>query len=300
MNDYRHDIDLIKGIAIIGVIFYHIGLLPYGFLGVDAFLTITGFLIIPNIIKNFSDKQFNYFSWLKRRLFRIWPITLAACIIALIVGYFVMIPDSYENLSESVVASNFFANNILAAITTKNYWDTTNEFKPLMQMWYLGVLGQFYVLFPIILLLIGLIFKRFKKKISFWIITVLILGIGSIVWYLIPGLPYTLKFYFVQFRLWEFLTGGLIGIMVRRTQFRIKLSKNLSVVLILLFCCVLCLGVQGIDKLNSITIVGDTASQSNPVFKMLFTILTVLLTSLILLTNVKMGGVFCKLSEKCL
>ena len=61
-----------------------------------------------------------------------------------------MLPDDFENLAESVVASSFFGNNVLACITTKNYWDVVNLYKPLMHLWYIGLLMQAYIVLPLI------------------------------------------------------------------------------------------------------------------------------------------------------
>ena len=190
----RNDIDFLKGIAIIAVVLYHVGVLPYGFLGVEIFLVISGYLLIPKLVNQLSEGNFNYFSCLFKHLYRIWPIMLAASIISLIIGYFVMIPESYENLSERAVASNLFANNILGAITTKNYWDSANEYKPLMQMWYLGIIAQFYIIFPLLLLILKLFFR--KNKYGWGLNSVISLGIISLFLYLMPELEFTQKFYF--------------------------------------------------------------------------------------------------------
>ena len=77
----------------------------------------------------------------------------------MLLGYFVMLPDDYENLSQSVIATNGFGNNILAAITTENYWDISNDNKPLMHTWYVGVVMQFYLVYPS-----QFFFARFNKK----------------------------------------------------------------------------------------------------------------------------------------
>lgn len=149
----RCDIDAIKGMAILAVILYHIGLLESGYLGVDIFFVLNGFLIVPGIVKAVLSHEFNYTSFLKKRFGRLMPVLLIGCIVCLIVGYISMLPDDYENLSESVIASIFFSNNILSKITTGNYWDTVNEYKPLMHTWYLGIVMEFYIFVPFIIYL---------------------------------------------------------------------------------------------------------------------------------------------------
>lgn len=157
----RNDIDLLKGIAIITVVLYHIGILESGYLGVDVFFVIAGFLTVPSILKKLDGNQFSYVKFLWTRVIRFLPTILIVSAICLIIGYFFWLPDDYENLSESIIASTAFSNNILAAITTKDYWNSVNDYKPLMHMWYLGILMEFYLIFPVIAIILK---KAFLKK----------------------------------------------------------------------------------------------------------------------------------------
>ena len=145
---YRNDIDAWKGFAILAVVLYHLGILKTGYLGVDLFLVINGYLIIPSLTAKINERCFSYFGFLKKRLLRLAPLVIIASSVCLAVGYSGMLPDDYENLSETAVASNFFSQNILASITTKDYWKSSNAFSPLMHMWFVGILIEFYVAFP--------------------------------------------------------------------------------------------------------------------------------------------------------
>lgn len=118
-----------------------------------------------------------------------------------------MLPDDYENLAESVVATNFFGNNILQAITTKNYWDVVNDFKPLMHTWYMGVLMQYYVVVPFLMFVIAKVAKKDRKY--FTIGALAIVGVVSFLAYLFIG-SLSDKFYFTQYRLFEFCAGSLV------------------------------------------------------------------------------------------
>lgn len=288
-KEYRTDIDGIKGLAIIAVILYHVGMLPYGFLGVDAFLVINGFLIIPSLLRQIQTGNFHFFPWLIKRLFRLWPIVLAASIVCLAVGYWLMIPDSYENLAESVVASNVFANNILAAITTKNYWDVSNEFKPLMQMWYLGVVVQFYVIYSLLLLLCKQCFRQRAQKDSFWRIVVASIGIISLLLYLFFPDSFSNKFYFVQYRIWEFSIGGFIGLLiVNREPLKPLIAYISYISLVILFI----IGAKSVSQIDTMTIIGMEINPSSDNKKIAVTILTAVITGACLLTKVKWGGVF--------
>ena len=130
------------------------------------------------------------------------PLIAVGGLILLCIGYFNMLPDDYENLAQSVIASNFFGNNILQAITTKNYWDVVNIDKPLMHTWYIGVLLQAFVFLAVIL---GIVLKSaWKDKIKQVLITIVILSLAI---YLMP-FSNSDKFYYFPFRLFEITLGG--------------------------------------------------------------------------------------------
>lgn len=277
-REYRIDIDVLKGISIIAVVLYHVGVLPYGYLGVDTFLVINGFLIIPNLINFISNNTYSFFDWFVKRIFRFLPIITMAFLVCLIIGYFTMIPDDYENLSQSIVASGLFSNNILSAITTKNYWDVTNEFKPLMHFWYLGVIVQFYFVFPLILLFVKKKSNNAQKYLS---VVVLILGCFSFMLYLIPEIDFSDKFYFLPFRVWEFSAGGGIGLLVSKRQIKIPNLVYMTVLLLLAIC--FCTFPKKLSEVDSITIVGLNTINYEMISKEFMQIGTVLLTSILLL-----------------
>lgn len=145
---YRHDIDGLRAIAVLAVIFFHFGVLPAGYLGVDVFFVISGFLITGIVVNQIDAGKFTILGFYLRRTRRIIPLSLFVGMVALFVGMLCMLPDDLENLSQSVIATNLFGNNVLQAVTTKNYWDVVNEFKPLMHTWSLGVEEQYYLFYP--------------------------------------------------------------------------------------------------------------------------------------------------------
>ena len=152
---HREDLDVLKGFAILAVVFYHLGILKSGYLGVDLFLVINGFLIIPSVCRHVSDGDFSYWQFLKKRVIRILPLIVIATCCCMAWGFFAMLPDDYENLSEYVIASNVLSGNIMSAISSSNYWAAFNEYKPLMHMWYVGVIFEFYVTFPLIVMFVN-------------------------------------------------------------------------------------------------------------------------------------------------
>jgi peptidoglycan/LPS O-acetylase OafA/YrhL len=112
--------DVLKAVAIIAVVLYHIGVCQNGYLGVDVFFVLAGFFTSNSIDNHIATNRW-YFKFIKQRIFRILPLLIIAGIICMAFGWFMMLPDDYENAAQSVVATNFFGNNILQAITTRDY-----------------------------------------------------------------------------------------------------------------------------------------------------------------------------------
>lgn len=204
-------LDAMKGIAIIAVVLYHLGVMPNGYLGVDVFLVINGYFITKGILSAYSKGGLNYFQFLCKRIVRLWPLVVLAGLVALLIGYFVMLPDDLENLAQSVVASNFFMNNILACITTGNYWDLVNAHKPLMHFWYMGIVVQCYLVYPLIFMVVHKCCRNgnFIRvcHIVFWAL----LGL-SVLLYVLPGFSTAQKFYYLPFRFFEMALGGVVAL----------------------------------------------------------------------------------------
>ena len=235
------DLDALKGIAIIAVVLYHIGILPFGYLGVDIFLVVNGYFITHAMLHQFNEKTFSYTAYLKKKLVRLWPLVVLASIISVIIGYYFMLPDDYENLGQSVVASNVFANNILACITTGNYWDVVNSHKPLMHTWYVGILVQCYVIFPIFVLCI----TKFSKNIGRTLLIILTLAFMAL--YILPFFNAAMKFYYLPFRLFEFLIGANIAANINDIR-NIRHTKSIYVVTLLLIVSLCVLDISFINN----------------------------------------------------
>ena len=210
-------IDMLKGFAIIAVVLYHLGgnILPYGYLGVDIFFVISGYLMMKGIIKQIESKSFSFWSYMIKRVVRLWPLVLLAGVLSLAAGYFVMLPDDFENLGESVVASNLFANNVLASITTRDYWDIVNTYKPLMHTWYLGVLMQTYVVLAMLFAIVNKVCKGSQKGLK-WCVG--ILTVLSFLAYLLPNIASEWKFYHFPFRLYEITLGAWIAFGAKQSE----------------------------------------------------------------------------------
>ena len=192
--------------------------------------------MMKSIAKAMQENRFSYFRFIVSKVARLWPLILIMAALALGFGLFTMLPDDLENLSESVIASNVFANNVLSCITTRNYWDIANVFKPLMHTWYVGVLMQGYVLLPLAYL--G-VFKLAKGNMNAVKISVVAITLMSLIAYFLPAATTAEKFYYLPFRAFEITMGSLIvftpkvGRMTTRMQY-ITEAVCLGIILFLL------------------------------------------------------------------
>lgn len=204
-------LDALKAVAIIVVVLCHAGFLRYGYLGVDVFLVLSGFFVT----KGLEGKK--YFGFVGGRILRLLPVLLVAGLVAMAVGWFTMLPDDYENLSESVVATNLFANNILSAITTGDYWNIANEYKPLMHTWYVGLLMQFCLVYPLLFYLAKLD-KGTPRR------TLLVI-IGSLallsLFVFFTGNNDAHRFYYLPARFFEFAVGGIVALVYEPSRERV-------------------------------------------------------------------------------
>lgn len=214
--------DVLKAIAIIAVVLYHLGTCEYGYLGVDIFLVIAGYFTSQSIEKQIANGK-GCLLFAINRLFRLLPLLLLAGVVCLGWGWMLMLPDDFENTAQSIVATNFFSNNILQAITTKNYWDVVNEYKPLMHTWYVGLIMQFYVLVSLLLFAVGRMVKDTDHRKNVNIALMAAIGIASLVVYLLEKNAAS-KFYFLPYRLYEFCAGGLMFYLFGKKQ--ATTSKN--------------------------------------------------------------------------
>lgn len=201
-------LDMLKGLALLGVVFYHANLFTYGYLGVDIFLVVAGYFTTRSIITQYDNGSFSYLEFLERRLVRLWPLVIIISMLSLGLGYFTMFPTNYKNTAETALGSSIFLNNFVQYITAGNYWDASNEYKPLMHTWYIGLALQFYVLYP----LFFMVAHRFSKNWKQFIIKMLVIvGLLSLLLYALPIFTPAFHFYLLPSRLFEFIAGGLIA-----------------------------------------------------------------------------------------
>jgi peptidoglycan/LPS O-acetylase OafA/YrhL len=172
-----NSIEGIRGIAVISVLLYHLdfSLFSSGFIGVDIFFVISGYLIIPKILSQIQNRDFEFKIFFFKRLRRLVPALLLVLVVAIIVGYFLLTPREYKELAHSILSNLIFSQNFFFRDRTGYFADLAHQ-KPLLHTWSLGVEMQFYLLVPLILLLINKFFsKKYFKAATFTLIAISLL-----------------------------------------------------------------------------------------------------------------------------
>ena len=207
-------LDVLKAIAIIAVVLYHSGFMTYGYLGVDVFLVISGFLTTLSLSKRFTETDTfsvfikKYIRFLVDRITRLLPLLLIIGSICMIMGYFVMVYDAYESLSQSVIGTNFFANNFVEMLARGDYWRGDTKYAPLMHTWYVGLLMQFYVFYPLLFAGAHVGGKHSRRTL---IVILATLSFLSLCIYLSDD-NVARRFYMLPSRFFEFGAGGLVSL----------------------------------------------------------------------------------------
>ena len=162
---YRQDIDGIRAISVIAVILFHFDsvYLPGGFLGVDIFFVISGYLITSILIKEFDNKYFHLTNFYNRRIRRIAPVLFLVILITNFISLFFLFPEELLNLFNTNISIIFFFSNFYFWKNTDYFNDIASQ-SPLLHTWSISVEEQFYIFFPLIFLFF---FKAKQKKTSY-------------------------------------------------------------------------------------------------------------------------------------
>ena len=149
---YRADIDGLRALAVLSVIGFHVfpQLVPGGFIGVDIFFVISGFLISTILLEHFENGDYSLGWFYARRIKRIFPALILVLIANFILGWFFALPDQYRQLGKHLAGASSFITNFLLWHES-GYFDSAAEAKPLLHLWSLGVEEQFYIIWPIFL-----------------------------------------------------------------------------------------------------------------------------------------------------
>lgn len=210
---YRAEIDGLRALAVVPVILFHAGfeLFGGGFVGVDVFFVISGYLITTILIEDMENKKFRISDFYERRARRILPPLYAVLFVCLLYSLY-QAPFAARDLSQSITATVFFAQNILLYIESSNYFDLGSEFKPLLHMWTLGVEEQFYLVFPLLLLVL----RIFGASTKFLAISFLAGLSFSLALWATQNSP-SFSFFMLITRSWELMLGSLIALASRET-----------------------------------------------------------------------------------
>lgn len=160
---YRPDIDGLRAIAIISVVLFHTfpEYLPGGFVGVDVFFVISGYLISTIIFRALEKNSFSFFDFYARRIRRIFPALCFLLLGVTFLGALVLTPGEFKNLGIQAIFGSAFGENIFLIFNSDGYWDIATEMKPLMHLWTLAVEEQYYIIYPFLCWILW----RLKKEV---------------------------------------------------------------------------------------------------------------------------------------
>ena len=207
---YRPDIDGLRAIAVLPVMLFHAGIDMFsgGYVGVDVFFVISGFLITSIIYKEVIKGDFSYLRFYERRARRIFPALYFVVLISIIPAWFLLIPDDFMDFTDNIIGVVVFASNIVLWLQS-NYFDQAAELKPLLHTWSLAVEEQYYVFLPILLAF----FHRYARKfILLLVLIILIASLGLAEW--ASSSKPTANYYLLPTRAWELFIGSLVSLSI--------------------------------------------------------------------------------------
>ena len=165
ITNYRPDIDGLRAVAVLAVVLHHLSapLMPGGYIGVDVFFVISGYLITRIISREMEEGTFTFARFYERRARRIFPALFAVLAVTLVAGFLLVLPSDYSATLRGALGTLFFASNIVFwRDAAHGYFEATDAgLNPLLHTWSLAVEEQFYVFFPVLLLACYRYFRRY-------------------------------------------------------------------------------------------------------------------------------------------
>ena len=208
-SDYRPDIDGMRAIAVVSVVIFHAfpSLLPGGFIGVDIFYVISGYLISKHIWEELVARKFSIRTFYARRVRRIFPALSVVLLACLAMGWVILTPAEYKQLGRHVFAGSLFLSNILLW-KEAGYFDAAADTKPLLHLWSLGIEEQFYIVWPLILAFLW----RYTRRLEWLVIG--IMGVSLAYSLTIVRHDMVADFYSPLTRFWELALGAVTAYLV--------------------------------------------------------------------------------------
>jgi peptidoglycan/LPS O-acetylase OafA/YrhL len=207
-HHYRPDIDGLRALAILPVVFYHYHVAPFsgGFVGVDIFFVISGYLITSLVHGEIGEGRFSISTFYERRVRRIFPALFAMLAVVTVACAFILFPADFTRYASSLFATAFFASNV-EFWSELGYFDVASEQKPLLHLWSIAVEEQFYLLFPAILMLIG---AKAKRRALIVVGLIFLASFAYSIWQVSHDAA--TAFYLLPARMWELMLGALLAI----------------------------------------------------------------------------------------
>ncbi|MDT8991559.1 acyltransferase family protein [Curvibacter sp. APW13] len=205
---YRPDIDGLRAIAVLAVVVFHAfpQLVPGGFIGVDVFFVISGYLITSILSSELSDGSWSIAAFYGRRILRIFPALLLVLVTCFLVGWYTLLASEYKQLGKHLAAGAVFVSNFTLWFEA-GYFDKVSEAKPLLHLWSLGIEEQFYIVWPLLLLGIA----RLRRHTLRVVLLVALTSLGAATWLAFSD-P-TQAFYSPLSRAWELLAGAMLALL---------------------------------------------------------------------------------------
>ena len=201
---YRPEIDGLRALAVLSVLGFHIFGIRGGFVGVDIFFVISGYLITKILIVELNSGSFSFLEFYSRRIRRIFPALIVVLFSCFVIGWVTLLADEFKLLGKHIFAGATFSSNIVLWLEA-GYFDRASDLKPLLHLWSLGVEEQFYIFWP---LLLALAFWRRWKKLPF---IAIFIGVSFACNLYLSSVNATYAFYWLPTRMWELLSGALLA-----------------------------------------------------------------------------------------
>ena len=214
---YRPEITGLRTIAVIPVVLDHLNIKLFsgGFVGVDVFYVISGFLITSILLNDVSENKFSLARFYERRARRILPALMFTLILTCILAWIILFPADFAAFGKSVAATVGFVSNFLF-YSEVSYFAAEAETKPLLHTWSLAIEEQFYILFPLILFVL---FKFGKKYLGLWLTLLAVASLAFAIWQVQANTE--AAFYLLPARGWELLLGALLAVQDKYRPFSI-------------------------------------------------------------------------------